>query len=125
MISRLTITNGVAFCLVAAAVLTTQMTFLKPATADQSRDLGGDVKQRIVDLEEHQDENDQEFGVIDRALNDLNVRVDVIDVRGILDNSKKLNATEKRLRDMEDLVTELQQQVRDLQASLKGLTSES
>jgi len=79
-------------------VLATQMFFLNTATADQSRDFGGDVKQRIVDLEDHQDENAQEFGVIDHALNDLNVRMDVIKSRGILDNSKKLNAAEKSLR---------------------------
>ncbi|MDA7878307.1 hypothetical protein N9B39_02020 [bacterium] len=86
---------------------------------------GGDVKQRIVELEDHQHQNNQEFGVIDRALNDLNVRVDVIDVRGMLNNSRKLNAPEKRLRDMEDHVTELRQQLRDLQASLKELKSAS
>ena len=112
--------------MLAAAVLTTQLTFFNTTTADQSREFGGDVKQRIVELEDHQHQNNQEFGVIDRALNDLNVRVDVIDVRGMLNNSRKLNAPEKRLRrDMEDHVTELRQQLRDLQASLKELKSAS
>jgi septal ring factor EnvC (AmiA/AmiB activator) len=99
--------NAATVCMVAAAVIMTQAMFNVSANADQRGDAaGGDLKQRVADLEDRQDENDIEFILVDRTLADLNARI---------------NANDADIRDQAERITRIGSSVRDVEKRTKTL----
>lgn len=99
--------NAATVCMVATAVLMTQAMFNGAANADQRGDAaGGDLRQRIADIEDRQDESDVEFVLVDRSLADLNARIntndtDILKQDGRLtDLASNVRAVEKRAKVM-------------------------
>ena len=89
--------NAATVCMVAFAVMATQVMFNGSANADQRGNAArGDLKQRVSDLEERQDENDIEFVLVDRSLSDLDARVNV--------NDGRLRTQRARIRTLQDRV---------------------
>ena len=93
--------NAATVCMVALAVMATQAMFNGSAIADQRGDAaGGDLKQRVVDLEDRQDENDVEFILIDRSLGDLHARIDGVDGR-LVTHKARIRALQNRVKTAE------------------------
>jgi len=93
--------NAATICMVALAVITTQVMFQGSAIAEQRGDAaGGDLKQRVADLEDRQDENDVEFVLIDRSLGDLHARIDGVDGR-LATHKARIRALEGRVKTAE------------------------
>lgn len=100
--------------MVATAVMMTQAMFNGAANADQRGDAaGGDLKQRIADLEERQDENDIEFVLVDRTLADLNARINA--------NDADIRAQDGRVGKVASRVEEVEKRTRSLRAQHQAL----
>lgn len=109
--------------MVATAVMMTQAMFNGAANADQRRDaVGGDLKQRIVDLEERQDENDIEFLLVDRTLADLNARINANDA-DIRAQDGRLSEVASRVQDVEKRSGALRAQYRALAEIVKRMAA--
>ncbi len=107
--------NAATVCMVATAVMMTQAMFNGAANADQRADAaGGDLKQRVADLEERQDENDIEFVLVDRTLADLNARIN--------GNDADIRAQDGRLSRVASRVQEVENRSRILRAQHRALT---
>ena len=97
--------NAATICMVALAVLMTQAAFNATANAQKQAGTspGGNILQRVADLEERQEENDKEFVLIDQSLGDLDARVNANDGRLIVHSAKiraleaSVKAADKRL----------------------------
>ena len=106
--------NAATVCMVATAVMMTQAMFNGAANADQRGDAaGGDLKQRIADLEERQDENDIEFVLVDRTLADLNARINA--------NDADIRAQDGRIGKVASHVQEVEKRYRVLRAEHRAL----
>ncbi len=115
--------NAATVCMVATAVMMTQAMFNGAANADQRRDaVGGDLKQRIVDLEERQDENDIEFLLVDRTLADLNARINANDA-DIRAQDGRLSEVASRVQDVEKRSGALRAQYRALAEIVKRMAA--
>ncbi len=115
--------NAATVCMVATAVMMTQAMFNGAANADQRRDaVGGDLKQRIVDLEERQDENDIEFFLVDRTLADLNARINANDA-DIRAQDGRLSEVASRVQDVEKRSGALRAQYRALAEIVKRMAA--
>ena len=106
--------NAATVCMVAAAVMMTQAMFNGAANAEQRGDAaGGDLRQRVADLEELQDENDIEFVLVDRTLADLNARINANDA-DIRAQDGRISKVASRVQDVEKRSKVLQAQHRAL-----------
>lgn len=106
--------NAAAVCMVATAVMMTQAMFNGAANADQRGDAaGGDLKQRVADLEDRQDENDIEFVLVDRTLADLNARINA--------NDADIRAKDGRLSKVSSRIQEVENRSRVLRAQHRAL----
>ena len=115
--------NAATVCMVALAVLMTQAMFNGAVHADQRKDAaGGDLRQRVADLEDQQDENDIEFVLIDRTLADLNLRINAndADIRALDGRGKALGDSVNRL---DARCKNLQKQQDALDAMVKRLSA--
>jgi septal ring factor EnvC (AmiA/AmiB activator) len=107
--------NAATVCMVATAVLMTQAMFNGSAIADQRGDAaGGDLKQRVADLEECQNENDIEFVLVDRTLADLNARINA--------NDADIRAQDGRISKVASHVQEVEKRYRVLRAQHRALS---
>ncbi len=108
--------NAATVCMVATAVMMTQAMFNGAANADQRGDAaGGDLKQRIADLEERQDENDIEFVLVDRTLADLNARINA--------NDADIRTQDERIGKVTSRVDEVEKRYKSLRAQHQALAS--
>ncbi len=106
--------NAATVCMVATAVMMTQAMFNGAANADQRGDAaGGDLKQRIADLEERQDENDIEFVLVDRTLADLNARINA--------NDADIRTQDERIGKVTSRVDEVEKRYKSLRAQHQAL----
>jgi septal ring factor EnvC (AmiA/AmiB activator) len=106
--------NSATVCMVAIAVMMTQAMFNDAANADQRGDAaGGDLRQRVADLEDRQDENDIEFVLVDRTLADLNARINA--------NDADIRAKDARLGKVTSRIQEVEKRSRLLQAQHRAL----
>ena len=115
--------NAATVCMVATAVMMTQAMFNQVANADQRGDAaGGDLKQRVADLEERQDENDIEFVLVDRTLADLNARINAndADIRAL---DGRVGKVSSRVRDVEKRAGVLEAKYRDLAEIVKRMAA--
>jgi hypothetical protein len=104
--------------MVAVAVMTTQAMFNGSAIADQRGDAPrGDLKQRVADLEDRQDENDLEFVLVDRSLGDLHARIDGSDGRLIV-HKGRIRALQNRVKSVEKRLAVQRADHRDLVSSV-------
>ena len=94
--------NAATVCMVALAVLMTQAVFHQTATATPRAEDDGFVSltQRVVDLEDRQDANDNEFVLIDGSLGDLDARVNANDA-SIRANSTDIRALQTKVKEMD------------------------
>ena len=108
--------NAATVCMVAIAVMMTQAMFNDAANADQRGDaVGGDLKQRVADLEDRQDENDIEFVLVDRTLADLNARINA--------NDADIRAKDGGLGKVTSRIQEVEKRSRLLQAQHRALAN--
>ena len=115
--------NAATVCMVAIAVMMTQAMFNDAANADQRGDaVGGDLKQRVADLEDRQDENDIEFVLVDRTLADLNARINAndADIRAL---DGRVGKVSSRVRDVEKRAGVLEAKYRDLAEIVKRMAA--
>lgn len=106
--------NAATVCMVATAVIMTQAMFNGVANADQRGDAaGGDLRQRVADLEDRQDENDIEFVLVDRTLADLNARINA--------NDADIRAQDGRLGKVASQVQEVEKRFSILKADHRAL----
>lgn len=110
--------NAATVCMVAVAVMTIQAMFNGSAIADQRGDAaGGDLKTRVADLEDRQDENDLEFVLVDRSLGDLHARIDGADGRLIV-HKGRIRALQNRVKSVEKRLAVQRADHRDLVSSV-------
>lgn len=115
--------NALTVCMVAGAVMMTQAMFNGAANAEQRGDAaGGDLKQRVADLEQRQDENDIEFVLVDRTLADLNARINANDA-DIRAQDGRLSKVASRVQDVEARAGALRTQYRALSAIVKRMAA--
>ena len=88
--------NASTICVVAVAALLFQSVFNESVKAENPESDGGGLKQRILDLEDRQAENDVEFVLIDTSLADLDARVNDNEARGRV-NSTEIRSLKKRI----------------------------
>ncbi|MDB4749674.1 hypothetical protein OAF83_02095 [Rubripirellula sp.] len=113
--------NAATVCMVATAVMLTQAMFNVSASADQRGDAaGGDLRTRVADLEDRQDENDIEFVLVDRTLADLNARINTNDA-DIRAQDGRLTTLGSSVRDVEKRCKTLEAKHRDLVEVVKRL----
>jgi len=107
--------NAATVCMVAVAVMMTQTMFNGSVNAEQRNDgAGGDLRQRVADLEDRQDENDVEFVLVDRTLADLNARINA--------NDADIRAQARRGRTLSESVGRLEKRTKTLEAQQRSLT---
>ena len=107
--------NAATICMVSLAVLMTQAMFDGSANAGPpaGESKGGNLKQRVVDLEDRQDENDNEFFLIDRSFGDLDSRVNANDGRLVV-HSAEIRALEARVKVAEKRISVQRADHRDI-----------
>ena len=81
---------------------------------------GGDLRTRVADLEDRQDENDIEFVLVDRTLADLNARINTNDA-DIRAQDGRLTTLGSSVRDVEKRCKTLEAKHRDLVEVVKRL----
>ena len=114
--------NAATVCMVAVAVMMTQAMFNGSVNAEQRNDgAGGDLRQRVADLEDRQDENDVEFVLVDRTLADLNARINAndADIRAQARSGSTLSESVRRL---EKRAKSLEAQQRSLAEMVKRMS---
>ena len=100
MNAKQALTTAAAICMICLAVLLTQTVFSGLANATPSNGQNpNSLKQRVMNLEIKQEENDKEFFMIDTGLSDLDMRVLDLEKRGSVGESR-VNELEKRLSTM-------------------------
>lgn len=106
--------NAATVCMVAAAVMMTQAMFNGSVNAEQRNDgAGGDLRQRVADLEDRQDENDVEFVLVDRTLADLNARINA--------NDADIRAQARSGRAVSESIGRLEKRAKTLEAQQRSL----
>ncbi len=100
--------NGLSFCTICLAAFAMQtITHDEASAVPQTKADSRNVLQRIIDLEDRQQQNDVDFHLIDQSLQDLDFRVNENQVRGIA-QKRAIQTMQARLKQAMELI-ELQQ----------------
>ncbi len=107
--------NAATICMVSLAVLMTQAMFDGSASAGPlaGESKGGNLKQRVADLEDRQDENNTEFFLVDQSLGDLDARVNANDGRLVV-HSADIRALKARVKAAEKRISAQRADHRDI-----------
>ena len=91
--------NLLTLCTLGLAGIAAQAVFHDPVLAEpQIRADDRDLLQRIMDLEDRQEQSDVDFHLVDQSLHDLDFRVDVNNERSLA-NKRNIKMMEARLQD--------------------------
>ncbi|MCP4169193.1 MAG: hypothetical protein GY758_00290 [Fuerstiella sp.] len=98
--------NAATICMVSLAVLMTQAMFDGSANAGPQvgERQGENLKQRVADLEDRQDEDKNEFFLVDQSLDDLVSRVNRNDGRLVV-HSADIRALQARVKKAEERIS--------------------
>lgn len=114
MKSRKLLFNTFTLCTLGLAGIAFQGVFHDTASAEpQLKADSRDLMQRVMDLEDRQEQADVDFHLVDQSLHDLDFRVDAASERGIA-NKRAIHAMQKRLQDAMQVIEMQKAQYRAL-----------
>ena len=86
-------------CTLGLAGIASQAFVQDPVSAEtQLRGESRDLMQRVMDLEDRQEQADVDFHLVDQSLHDLDFRIDAASARSIA-NKRSIHEMQKRLKD--------------------------